>query len=136
MSGRVDMTALLAAKYERGARGPFAYDCIGVAVAVLEQLHGPDVRRGFPSTRIADPSTVQDLDSDLWEPVPEDTCEPGVVVLTESPDPDTGTMRHHAWTFIDRYNCATAIPDLGVRVISRTAIRNPIIGCYRWRGAA
>lgn len=136
MTGSVDMTALLTARYERGARGPAAYDCIGVAVAVLSQLHGEGVKRGFPSTRLDDPCTVQDLDANLWESVPVETCEPGVVVLTESPDPETGAMRHHAWTFIDRYNCATATPDLGVRVMSRGAIRNPIIGCYRWRGGA
>jgi len=106
-----------------------------VAADVLRQLHGEAALAAFPSTDASDPETLQDLDADLWEEVDENTREPGVVVLTESPDPETGALRHHAWTFIDGARCITAAPACGVKVVSRTAIRQPVVGCYRFRGA-
>ena len=131
----VRTTRLLCGQYRRGARGPFSFDCIGVAADVLHQLHGDAALGAFPSTDPSDPETLRDLDADLWEEVDENTREPGVVVLTEAPDPETGTMRHHAWTFVDRARCITATPACGVKIVARTAIRQPIVGCYRLRGA-
>lgn len=113
--------------YERGGRGPHAYDCVGIMECVL--------RRYFKTKqRLAPDDASPSIDSCAWQPVEAlaATALAGCVILTQD---QTGDM--HVYTVLDRSRCISASERRGVFLMStRLAFHGAVrVWCYRYCGA-
>lgn len=135
MSKPINLTHVLGKPFEIGTRGPHAYDCVGVCGEVAFALFGEDARASLPG------GAMQSIASDAlprgWTRVGGELIDaqvPGDVILTERMG-DEG-IEHHVWSVVSATHMATCDRTHGAVLLPRRAIRETIIGVYRWDGAA
>lgn len=128
-----DLTHILGKPFRPGARGPDAYDCVGVAAEVVRIELGEAAAETMPGGAMTSIET-EDFPGE-WVRVADEPsrCHDADVVLTERVNKD-GDIEHHLYAAVALMKFATSDRGRGVCIVPIRAIQDEVIGVYRYGG--
>jgi len=129
-----DLTHILGKPFRLGARGPQAYDCVGVAIEVVRAHKGGAAAAALPC---GETSRASGEIPSGWVRVAGEPygAAPGDVVLTARTGED-GEVEQHLYVGVGFSKFATSDRKRGAIVVPLRAIQDEVVGVYRWGGAA